>query len=107
MNQGVVIGEERLGKRVAARLLDEIIEHPPPHVAVPRRLDVAEHLINAGTVQPGQRHAVALVDVTHQTVADRQVDFGVRRVDGEFVPLRVLTEQDPVGVSEGSYANGK
>ncbi|MFM1941179.1 MAG: hypothetical protein RI897_161 [Verrucomicrobiota bacterium] len=82
MHEGVVVGEERFGERVSAGLLHEVIEDTPAHVSVPGRLDVAGHLAYPGAIHPGGGHAIGLVDVAHEAVADGEVDFGVGGLDG-------------------------
>ena len=77
VDQRVLVGEERLGQRVAAGLFDEVIEHAPAHVTEPGRLRIAEHLLHPHIVHPGQGYGVGSIDVAHEAVADRQIDLGI------------------------------
>ena len=49
MDEGMVVGQESLIKRIAPRLLDKVIETTPAHIAIPGNLDVSHHLTNPRT----------------------------------------------------------
>ena len=106
MDQGLLVGEESLGQGEPARLLDEIVEHAPAAIAVPCRHRVADHLADTCAVEEGQGHGVRSVDVSHQAVADRQVDLGVLGSDRVALPLGVEAEKLTALAAELAVADG-
>jgi hypothetical protein len=101
----VVVGEPGLGDGEPTGLLEEIIKYAPAGVAKPGRDNVADHGPDPGGGKVGEPHAIGLTgNISHEAVADGEIDLGVGRADRMERAVERLADYNALAMDEGPVA---